>query len=95
MRCASSFCAKEAYAEFPPHLSVLIILCEIGTELVMRFVIIAQSSGASCGHIDGMQMVILMKVWSQKQSVSGLWTQKMNKIQLLNLIVIVNGNELF
>ena len=78
-----------------PHLSARIILCEIETELVMRFVIIAQSSGASRGHIGGMQMVILIKAWSQKQSMSGMWAQKMNKIQLLNPIVIVSGNELF
>ena len=86
---------KRSVCGVSPHLSVQIILCEIGTELVMGFVIIAQSNGASCGHIGGMQMVILMKVWSQKQSVSGMWTQKMNKIQLLNPIVIVSGNDLF
>ena len=76
-----------------PRTSVQIILSEIGTDYVMRFVIIAQSSGASCGRIGGTKMVRLMKVWSQKQSVSGMWTQKMKKIQLPNPIVIVSGNE--
>ena len=80
-----------------PRRSEQIILYEIGTGHVMRFVIIAQSSGASCGRIGGMQMVILMKVWSQKQSVSGMWTQKIKKIQLPNpiAIVIVSENEFF